>query len=142
MSKKEQSTLDKLGDNALSEVAKRFFDFPSSRVVMGNPLHSPEVNQLTSLVHEAVVGIDSEVVQYDPVEKFEQALALRDELLDNPEIQGDERARQYVEGIVALTEDEDPEESLRLTRDLYSENIIGNLPDVESHLNLIDTLRR
>jgi len=142
MNNKEQSTLDKLGDNALSDVAKRFFDFPSSRVVMGNPLHSPEVNRLTNLVHEAVVGIDSEVVQYDPVEKFEQALALRDDLLDDPDIQGDERTRQYVEGVIALTEDEDPEDSLRLTRDLYSENIIGNLPDVESHLNLIDTLRR
>lgn len=138
----DPTTLDKLGDNALSTVAKRFFDFPSSRVVMGNPLYSPEVNDLTALVHEAVAGVDSHILNYDPVEKFNQALDLRDRLLDDPEIQASEEARQYVEGIVALTEDEDPAESLNLTRELYSDNIIGNLPDIDAHMGIFDALRR
>lgn len=131
---KEETTLDKLGGNALSAVAKRFFGFPSGRLMPNNPLYSEDVNHLTELVHETISAHISNKTN-NAQDQFAKALALRADLLQRPEIQNHPEARQYVEGIVAITDDGDTQKSIELTVELYAENMKGNLPDVISQLD-------
>lgn len=100
-------------------ISQRFFKGTGRHDPSDNPsFHREDVRYLTSGAKNAMLEYQSGECD-SAVDLFAQVMRDRSALLSDPTIKADHQAHEYVKGMIAISDDGNPEESLKLTIELY-----------------------
>jgi len=100
-------------------ISQRFFKGTGRHDPSDNPnFHREDVRYLTSGTKNAM--FEYQAGDHDSaIDLFSQIMQERAALLSDPTIKADHKAHEYVKGMIAISDDGSPEESLKLTIELY-----------------------
>lgn len=104
-------------------ISQRFFKGTGRHDPSDNPsFHREDIRNLTSDTKDAIMQYQTGQGDH-AVELFAQIMRDRAALLSDPSVKSDHQAHEYVKGMLAISESGSPEESLKLTIELYGNAI-------------------